>query len=221
MHKLLLYMSDFKLFYQLTDKFTSKNIKWTALNSYREIRHNFSVLLTTKMDFEKEKPEIPDLTSIYFVSQKDTITKIFYKTLQKLKLIENFESIIISIDPGEELTGIAVFLDNTILYTTEILETLHLIQFIHEFTKIFGQIEKINTIIKIGNGYPRLTKEFLKNLFSASFNYANIQYLLVNEWNSNKSYNPDRQRNISKHQHAAISIGRRDGTLITAENYMN
>ena len=147
------------------------------------------------------------------INSGQSLDEIVLLTKQKLKFINEFSDLIIAIDPGLKTSGIAVFLDDGFIYSRDFYNIKHLLNFIHMAFSTFHHHHKI---IKLGNGNSEITRYFLNQLFTFQLSDNDIQYLLVDEYGSSNYKGNGSSSLLSKHENAAILIGRRKGILLTS-----
>ena len=215
MSELCIYTNNARLFYKITKKFKEESIKFSAIDSFEHLNPKFHVLLTTKEDLEKYNPTIPSYITLLRVNSTQSLDEIVLLTKQKLKFINNFNDLIIAIDPGSMTSGIAVFLDDGFIYCRDFYNINYLLNYIQMTFSTFRDHPKI---IKLGNGNSEITRYFLDKLYTLQIPENNIQYLLVDEYGSSHYKGNDSSSSLSKHENAAILIGRRKGVLITSGN---
>ena len=213
MSDLCIYTNRARLFYKLTKKFKEESIGFTAIDSFEQINPKFRVLLTTEEDLEKYNPTIPKHLTLLKINSNQCLNEIVLLTNQKLKHISEFNDLIIAIDPGSKTSGIAVFLDDGFIYCRDFYNISHLLNFIQI---VFSTFQHHQKIIKLGNGNSEITRYFLNQLFTFQFTDNNIQYLLVDEYGSSNYKGYESSSLLSKHENAAILIGRRKGVLLTS-----
>jgi len=211
---LCIYTNRARLFYKLTKKFKEESIGFTAIDSFEQINPKFRVLITTEEDLEKYNPTIPEHITLLKINSDQCLDEIVLLTKQKLKFINDFNDLVIAIDPGSKTSGIAVFLDDGFIYSRNFYNIDHLLNFIQ---MVFSTFHHHHKIIKLGNGNSEITKYFLNQLFTFQFSNNNIQYLLVDEYGSSNYKENGSSSILSKHENAAILIGRRKGVLLTSE----
>ncbi len=213
MSELCIYTNEARLFYKITKKFKDESINFKAIDSFEQINSKFRVLITTKEDLEKYNPTIPNHITLLIINSDQCLDEIVLLTKQKLKLINDFNDLIIAIDPGSKTSGIAIFLDDGFIYSRDFYNIDQLLNFIQIAFSAFSHHQKI---IKLGNGNPEITRYFLNHFITFQIPENNIQYLLVDEYGSS-SYKGDGSSSLlSKHENAAILIGRRKGVLLTS-----
>ena len=213
MSELCIYTNQARLFYKLTKKFKEESIKFNAIDSFEHINPKYRVLITTKEDLEKYNPTIPNHITLLIINSDQSLDEIVLLTKQKLKTIKDFNDLIIAIDPGSKTSGIAVFLDDGFIYCRDFNNIDHLLNYIQMAFSTFHHHQKI---IKLGNGNPEITRYFLNHLFTFQIHENDIQYLLVDEYGSSSYKGNGSSSLFSKHENAAILIGRRKGVLLTS-----
>ncbi|MHA1601740.1 MAG: hypothetical protein ACTSVU_01530 [Promethearchaeota archaeon] len=209
-------MNNFRLFYRITQKFREEEIPFTALDSFNDIHPSARVLLTTQQDLDKYDLYLPKDLDILILLPKQSINEILLITLQHMHHILHFHDVMIAIDPGTENIGAAMFLDDYFIYSKEIFDICQLSRFIDEIFQAFPIQRKK---IKLGNGYSKLTRYFLNSLLTIKSQEFDVQYLLVNERNTSKIHWKGDKCFHSRHEKAAMLIGRRHGSIITANSF--
>lgn len=211
--ELCIYTNKARLFYKLTKKFKEESIEFTAIDSFEQINLKFRVLITTEEDLEKYNPTIPSHISMLKINSDQSLDEIVLLTKQKLKFINEFNDLIIAIDPGSKTSGIAVFLDDGFIYCRDFYNIDHLLNYIQIAFSTFHHHQKI---IKLGMGNSEITRYFLDKLLTIQIQENNIQYFLVDEYGSSNYKGNGSSSLLSKHENAAILIGRRKGVLLTS-----
>lgn len=215
MKNVLVYTHDLRLFYLLAKKFSDEHVHWHAINFFTDLPPVESVLITTEKDLMKYKPEFPTHIEILVVSNVDSIDSIFLKTLQYARGIENYRELIVSIDPGTEKSGVALFLDRTYVYSQEKYNFHQIYDFI---ALAFTTFNPKFCSLKIGNGYYHLTKKFVKYYAHQRIISNIITPYLVSEHGSSKlKFAIDAAHALSRHEYAAIAIGRREGFALSQQ----
>ncbi len=214
MSDLCIYTNKARLFYKLTKKLKEESINFNAIDSFEQINPKFRVLITTKEDLDKYNPTIPNHITMLKITSGQSLDEIVLLTKQKLKFINDFNDLIIAIDPGSKTSGIAIFLDDGFIYSRDFYNINHLLNFIQTAFSTFQHHQKI---VKLGNGNSKITRYFLDELFKIQTYDNNIQYLLVDEYGSSNYKGNGSSSLLSKHENAAILIGRRKGVLLTSE----
>jgi uncharacterized protein YdaL len=187
------------------------------LNSFEEIPPTAQVVLTTQGDLDRENPDLPLLVVVLIMLPFHTMDQIVLYSLQYVNRIHHCGEVMIAIDPGTRLTGIAVFLDKILLHCREFSNLIEVTNYVNSVFHAFPNQQKI---IKIGNGYRRLTRKFINSL---SITQAqSVQYILVNESRTsiNSQHVRKKDKTHSVHEEAAILIGYRQGQLLSAENIL-
>jgi len=213
MSELCIYTNKARLFYKITKKFKDESINFSAIDSFEQINTKFRVLITTKEDLEKYNPTIPSHITMLIINSDQCLDEIVLLTKQKMKFIKDFNDLIIAIDPGSKTSGIAVFLDDGFIYCRDFYNIDHLLNYIQMAFSTFQHHQKI---IKLGNGNSEITRDFLDKLYTLQKKENNIQYLLVDEYGSSSYKGNGYSSSLSKHENAAILIGRRKGVLLTS-----
>ena len=213
MSELCIYTNKARLFYKITKKFKEELINFSAIDSFEQINPKFRVLITTKEDLEKYNPTIPSHITMLIINSDQCLDEIVLLTKQKLKFIKDFNHLIIAIDPGSKTSGIAVFLDDGFIHCRDFYNINHLLNFIQI---VFSTFQHHQKFIKLGNGNSEITQYFLNQLFTFQFTDNKIQYLLVDEYGSSNYKGYESSSLLSKHENAAILIGRRKGVLLTS-----
>ena len=213
MSELCIYTNKARLFYKITKKFKDESINFSAIDSFEQINTKFRVLITTKEDLEKYNPTIPSHITMLIINSDQCLDEIVLLIKQKMKFIKDFNDLIIAIDPGSKTSGIAVFLDDGFIYCRDFYNIDHLLNYIQMAFSTFQHHQKI---IKLGNGNSEITRDFLDKLYTLQKKENNIQYLLVDEYGSSSYKGNGYSSSLSKHENAAILIGRRKGVLLTS-----
>jgi len=213
MSELCIYTNNARLFYKITKKFKEESIKFSAIDSFEDLNPKYRVLLTTKEDLENYNPTIPSNITLLKVNSDQSLDEIVLLTNQKLKSINDFNDLIIAIDPGSITSGVAVFLDDGFIYSRDFYNISHVLNYIQ---MTFSTFQDHHKIIKLGNGNSEITRNFLNKLYTIKTPRNNIQYLLVDEYGSSHYKGNGSSSLLSKHENAAILIGRRKGVLLTS-----
>lgn len=213
MSELCIYTNKARLFYKLTKKFKEESINFNAIDSFEQINSKFRVLITTEEDLEKYNPIIPSYITLLKINSHQSLDEIVLLTKQKLKFINDFNDLIIAIDPGLITSGIAVFLDDGFIYGRDFYRISHLLNYIQMAFSTFQHHQKV---IKLGNGNSEITRYFLNQLLNIQISENDVQYFLVDEYGSSHYKEDGSSSLLSKHENAAILIGRRKGVLVTS-----
>ena len=217
MREIMVYMRDLKLFYLISKEFKENRVRWAPLDSFSDVPSRYCVVITTAEDLLRYQPKFPNTANILVVSRDFTAEEILILARQYQVSIKSFGEIIVSIDPGSQQTGIAVFLDKSLLYTKVIYQMSQLGKFLKRVFHAFGK----NLItLKIGQGYPKLTRQFLSYCYRLDISNCNFHYLLVNEHlSSNSGWKRRWGRKFTRHEGAAIAIGYRPGVPISGDSH--
>ncbi|MHA1672720.1 MAG: hypothetical protein ACTSYI_03750 [Promethearchaeota archaeon] len=212
MTEVCIYTHNAKLFYLITKKFRSEGILFVALDEPWHIHRDGRVLITTPQDINRF-PELLSLNiPLLIISpEQETPEQILVITLQFLRSMQYFSTLTIAIDPGTKLTGIALFLDGIFIYSREILNFYQLKKFLQSMFEIFP---KHRTIIKIGNGVMKLTRKFIEHIRNYEIKESNVECMIINESFTTRKYHLGNRKTESKHERAAMIIGRRSGELV-------
>ncbi|MHA1777166.1 MAG: hypothetical protein ACTSWC_10350 [Promethearchaeota archaeon] len=204
--EICIYMHDARLFYQITRKFRAEDIPFIALDDLSRLHRNWRVLITTSDDVEKISPFWYSSITVLEVNSHDNPDQILLRTFVYLKNLQNFHTMTIGIDPGKRLTGVAVFFDDVFVYSREITNLADLYQYIILAFQTFPTQMKV---IKIGDGVINLTKKYIRRLMQGEDIKNHSEILLVNETNTTKRPYNGNHKLTSKHEKAAMFIGRR------------
>jgi hypothetical protein len=215
MKNVLVYTNDLRLFYLLAKKFSDEHVHWHGIDNFADLPPVESIIITTEKDLMEYKPEFPSHIEPLIVSNLDPIDSIFLKTLQFARGIENYRELIVSVDPGTEKSGVALFLDRTYIYSQER----------YNFHQIYDLIALAFTTfnpkycsLKIGNGYYQLTKKFVKYYLHQKLISSLITPYLISEHGSSKlKFAIEAFHPLSRHEYAAIAIGRREGFALSSK----
>lgn len=213
MAKLCIYTHNSRLFYLLTKKFKEEKVPFTGLDSFNDLHPSAKVLLTTQQDLENFQPNLPNFIVTLIILPFEHPDEIFLKTLQYLHNIRNPSKITIAIDPGMEKTGLAIFLGNQFLYSFSVYNLKTMIYWIQITFNAFSNQSKL---IKLGNGYPKLTRKFLFYI-REELHYPNIEIMLINEKRTSKLKWRHQGNFGSIHEKSAMLIGLRTGKIISRE----
>lgn len=194
-----------------------EQVHFVALDDIRQIHPDGRVLITTKEDLKNYGYQPPENVSILEVSEDEHPDQILLRTFQNIWNMQSCRTITIAIDPGTTMTGIAVFLDDVFIYSREVFSLQQLQQFIKSTFLSFPTRKKM---IKIGNGLKFLTNQFLDYLPHHLSLIPEIYYMIVNESSTTKRPYRGRHKFLSKHEKAAMFIGRRHGELISLDSCM-
>ena len=232
---LLLFINDLKVFYFLSKKLKEKGIRWkildsaASLSSYKQLKE--AVIVSDYHGIQEIKRKSIDLSEKRLFSFIDyenfpNFDILLINIIKKLWGIGTFNSLLCSIDPGQENIGIAYFLDRKLLFTEELFENEDII------TRINLCILSLNpkiVEIKLGTGSLRSLRDVLRVLIGENNEIKlekDVQIYLVDESGSSKNdllkyYYKDYQRirgshfKKSKHEQAAITIGIREAVILS------
>lgn len=215
MKNIFVFTENFRLFYLLAKKFKEEAITWVPLDSFNELSNHEAVLISTQKDIDKYKPNISPHINLLLLDEQIPIAKSFLIILQAARSIGTYKDIIISIDPGSQETGMALFLDTQYITSDLIYNKKALADVVTLYFETFTNHYKK---IKIGNGYPRLTKYLLKYFFSPDFRYPDTEFYIIDERLSSKHPVKQIRPVLDRHQNAAIAIALRKGWRVDKHN---
>lgn len=210
--EICVYMHDARLFYQITRKFRMENIPFIALDDLSRFHRSWHLLITTSEDIRNVSPILRSSIKILEVNPKENPEQVLLKTFLFLKNMQNFRKMTIGIDPGRRMTGIAIFFDGVFAYSREISNLDELCRYIQTAFQTFPLKKKI---IKIGDGVISLTERYVQRLFQGGNIASQSEIQIVNETNTTKRPYRGNHKLTSKHEKAAMFIGRRRGQKIT------
>jgi hypothetical protein len=215
MRDLYLFTENFRLFYQLISKFKELTIQWIPVDNFTQVPPHDVVLITTNADLQKYAPSLHPRIKCVILNPDNSINLSMMYIFQAQKGMQNYKTVTIGIDPGSEVTGLALVLDKTYIFAEC---GYHRSTIIERIKLILAAFPSEQQWIKIGNGYPRLARHYLFHLFSSNFPFENVDFFLVDESASSRHTYQLSKENLDRHQQAAIAIALRKGEIITPES---
>jgi len=232
---LLLFINDLKVFYFLSKKLKEKGIRWkildsaASLSSYKQLKGALIVSDYQGIQEIKKNEIYSSKKSLFTFTNYENFPNfdiLLINIIKELWGIGSYNSLLVSIDPGQKNIGIAYFLDRKLLFTEGLFENEDIITRINLCILSFNP--KI-VIIKLGTGSLRSLRDVLRLLIGKNNEIKlekDVQIYLVDESGTSKKnlkyYYKDYQRirgfpNLkkSKHEQAAITIGIREGKILT------
>ena len=233
---LLLFINDLKVFYFLSKKLKEKGIRWKTLDSailsssYKHIKE--IVIVSDYQGIQKiNKNNIDRSENRYFTfinyENFPNFDILIINIIKELWGINTFNTLLVSIDPGQKNIGIAYFLDRKLLFTEELFEKEDIISRIN---LIILSLNPKNVEIKLGAGNLRSLRDVLRLVMDKNNEIKlekDVQILLVDEAGTSKKnllkyYYKDYQKirgfpnfKKSKHEQSAITIGIREGKILS------
>ncbi len=181
------------------------------------------MILTTFKDYDRHHPKIPDEISVLRVDpSKHNLEQIVFLICQHIRDVKKVHTLIIAIDPGEEKTGVALFVNKKVIYSRELLNLKQLGSFLRD---VFGLYPDVKKSLKIGEGNFFLAMNILDYFKKDKIINETVEIQLIDEYRtSNKtSFSKNKLKKIIKtkrtiHEKSAILIGQRRGKRFFLKN---
>ncbi len=230
---LLLFINDPKVFFIFSKKLKEKGIKWIGLESASTLPNYIpkggSVIVSESEGIENIKKEgiFGDAMRFYsFINYEKfpNFDSLLIHVIKKIRGIEIYSTLSCAIDPGQKNIGIAYFLDEKFLITEIMHRDIEVVERIN-FYILSLRPNKIK--IKIGSGNLRSLRDLI-SLFLGNNMEKDVELYLVNEYGTSKKRGPKFYydeipdnidvKNKSNDEIAAITIGLREGKILTFQN---
>jgi hypothetical protein len=206
---------DSRFFLTMTKILDEERIPWTILES-TEMIPGFPCVIINCVNDEPFSPAEP---VVLLTLSSDLSTEILLFEVERHRLSKaTFERMVIAIDPGTQVFGIAVLLDATIIITFKALSIPALVDLLAILLMKVSPMTQ-NIVLKVGDGVRTLTHSTLDCVFTNSLEQYPIEVQVVNEGGSNREYVPNTRRRLTAHEIAAINIAFREGQSVTSTNY--
>jgi len=218
-----LYSNDSRFFYKVNNSLKKLKIPIQVLNFGQKVRNFDGVVLTTQEEFERLPDEIQsDKFLVYSDSQdfEEYIMQIL--ATHKFGNNRDYNEIIFSIDPGENKTGVAIFLDEYFFISRIFYDQKKIVSEIKKFISYFKFRKSDAYKIKIffGIGVPSLVESLLDAL-TEEFKENPPIFYLVDERKTSKIKHRKKILNITKHEISAIWIAIRAIKALKSVNYFD
>lgn len=166
-----------------------------------------TIILTTKVEGKKiarRKEGNFRVISFNFNGRDKTVEDLdlIVKILEQEKGKKVFEKSVIGIDPGSKYTGLALLVEDQVVYTCrrqgieEVEKTL---------SKILRLVKARRRVVKLGEGWGREAKKWIEHFKNFVKRKKNVEFYVVPEHGTTKK----KSKNFGKDQAAAIQIAYR------------
>jgi hypothetical protein len=221
--KIYLYSNDSRFFYKVNNSLKKLKTPIQVLNFGQKIRNIDGVVLTTQEEFERLSHEIQsDKFLVYSDSQDLEEFSMQILATHKFGNKREYSEIIFSIDPGENKSGMAIFLDEYFFLSKILYNQKDIMESIKKFISYFNFEKSDPYRIKIflGSGVPSLVNRLLDAL-SKEFEGETPIFYLVDERKTSKIKDRKKILKISKHEISAIWIALRAIKALKHINYLD
>ena len=221
--KIYLYSDDSRFFYKVNNILKKLKIPIQVLNFGAKIRNIDGIVLTTQKEFERLSHEDQsDKFLVYSDSQDFEEYSTLILATHKFGNKREYNEIIFSIDPGENKSGMAIFLDEYFFLSKIFYNHKDIIEAIKKYISYFNFNKSDPHKIKIffGIGVPSLVDTLLDS-FSKEFESDTPIFFLVDERKTSKIRDRKKKLKISKHEISAIWIAVRAIKALKDVNYFN
>ncbi|MHA2357143.1 MAG: hypothetical protein ACXABK_00025 [Candidatus Heimdallarchaeaceae archaeon] len=173
-------------------------IKTNHILPSEPIPGNTNVIVTTEIEkkfFENKNIFIPKAFNLYYL-----YSNIYLKS----KELQQFDSVVIGVDPGKTI-GFAVIANDAIILSAT--EFYSVVDTVKEAISAFFNIETQNFVVKIGTGGGQIKEEILKRLNEIF--HGKIEIKTVKEDFTSKNQSALKHTKLSKNTKSAILIAKR------------
>jgi hypothetical protein len=192
---------DGKAYFVIVRKLKERNIPFISLIPGKTVPADIKVVITTNKEKHQVKHE-----KILVYADETALDSLVTEVIKSLQGKENYETIVIGVDPGE-VFGLAVVADGRINETAVALSAEELLAKISNVIKVVNVSSTLITI-KIGNGIATY-KELLETL---DFTLPTEVILeVVSEAGTNRALNNNKHRRGLRDIASAIRIAGRVG----------
>jgi hypothetical protein len=192
---------DGKAYFVIVRKLKERNIPFISLIPGKTVPADIKVVITTNKEKHQVKHE-----KILVYADETALDSLVTEVIKSLQGKENYETIVIGVDPGE-VFGLAVVADGRINETAVALSAEELLAKISNVIKVVNVSSTLITI-KIGNGIAAY-KELLETL---DFTLPTEVILeVVSEAGTNRALNNNKHRRGLRDIASAIRIAGRVG----------
>lgn len=147
-----------KAYYLIVNELKRKNIPFLSLTPKDTIPIEIKVVITTK----EEKPFI-NHEKILVYQEGAEPEALINEALQLAHGKENYEKIVIGVDPGE-VFGLAILADGKIIETGNCFSVNEILNKIENAVKSFGRSRLTSFSVKVGDGVPAYKEKLLQAL---------------------------------------------------------
>ncbi|MDI6805458.1 MAG: hypothetical protein QMD20_02205 [Candidatus Bathyarchaeia archaeon] len=192
-----------KAYYLIVNELKRKNIPFLSLTPNDTIPIEIKVVITTK----EEKPLI-NHEKILVYQEGVEPEALINEALQLIQGKENYEKIVIGVDPGE-VFGLAVLADGKVIETENCFSLNETLNKIKSAVRNFGKNQETSVSVKVGDGVPLYKKKLLHSLDKAL--PSNVMLEIVSEAGTDRKPNEVGHRRGLRDIASAIRIAGRNG----------
>ncbi|MDI6690651.1 MAG: hypothetical protein QME50_02140 [Candidatus Bathyarchaeota archaeon] len=192
-----------KAYYLIVNELKRKNIPFLSLTPNDTIPIEIKVVITTK----EEKPLI-NHEKILVYQEGVEPEALINEALQLIQGKENYEKIVIGVDPGE-VFGLAVLADGKVIETENCFSLDETLNKIKSAVRNFGKNQETSVSVKVGDGVPLYKKKLLHSLDKAL--PSNVMLEIVSEAGTDRKPNEVGHRRGLRDIASAIRIAGRNG----------
>lgn len=192
-----------KAYYLLVNELKQRRISFLNLKPDDSIPLDVKVVITTP----KEQPMIRHSNVLVFDETADDPSKIVNEAIRIVQGKQNYERLIIGVDPGE-VFGIAVVADGKVVET---LNSFSIAETIRKISKLVAQFadNSSSITVKIGDGVPKY-KEILLHMLDRKLP-KNIALETVRETGTSHLFAETKHRRGLRDMVSAVKIANRPG----------
>lgn len=194
-----------KAYYLIVNELRKRNIPFLSLTPNEPIPVEIKVVITT----EKEKPLIKHEKVLVYkdgANPEATVSD----ALQIIQGKENFQKLVIGVDPGEVL-GLAVLADGKVIETQNCFSVGETIEKIKNILSNLENAPITSVSVKVGDGVPAYKEELLIALDNAL--PQNITLESVSEAGTSRNLDENKHRRGLRDIVSAIRIAGRNGRI--------
>lgn len=192
-----------KAYYLIVNELKRRNLPFISLIPNEEISAEIKIVLTT----EKEKTLIKHANVLAYKDGTE-IEELISKALQILHGKDEYEKLVIGVDPGE-IFGLAVLVDGKVVETGNCFSVEETVNKILKLLKNFRTISVASTYIKVGDGVPAYKEKLLQSLDDAL--PLNVKLESVSEAGTDRYIHRTKHRRGLRDIASAIRIAGRNG----------
>jgi hypothetical protein len=196
-----------KSYYIIVNELKKKEIPFLSLTPDQPIPIEAKVVITT----QNEKGKIHH-DRILILEENMDAEQLIDEAYQIIRGKENFEKIVIGIDPGQ-VFGLAVLADGKIIHTTNCFSIQETVERVKNTLKNYGDKFYLSAAIKVGDGAPNCRELLLQNLDEQL--PPNIILETVSEAGTNRYMHENKHRRGLRDIVSAIRIAGRNGHIYT------
>ena len=147
-----------KAYYLIVNELKRKNIPFLSLTPKDPIPIEIKVVITTK-----EEKTLINHEKILIYQEGTEPEALINEALQLAQGKENYEKIVIGVDPGE-VFGLAILADGKVIETGNCFSVNETLNKIESAVKSFGRSQVTSFSVKVGDGVPAYKEKLLQAL---------------------------------------------------------